>query len=62
MFYVAKSWLRMEFRARSVALREGEIIVVPRGIEHRLVAEEEVCVLLFEPAGTLNTVASPEWI
>ena len=62
LFYVVKGWLRMEFRDRSVVLREGEMIVVPRGVEHRPVAEEEVCVLLFEPAGTLNTVASPEWI
>ena len=52
----------MEFRDRSVVLREGEMIVVPRGVEHRSVTEVVVCVLVFAPAGTLNTAASPEWI
>ena len=46
---------RMEFRDRVVELAEGDVIVVPRGVEHRPVADEEVEVLLFEPAGTLNT-------
>ena len=46
---------RMEFRDRAVWLEEGEFLVVPRGVEHRPVAEEEVHVLLFEPASTLNT-------
>ena len=46
---------RMEFRDRSVWLEEGEFLIVPRGVEHRPVAEKEVHVLLFEPAGTLNT-------
>lgn len=45
----------MEFRDRSVDLGPGEMIVVPRGVEHRPVADEEVEVVLFEPAGTLNT-------
>ena len=45
----------MEFRDRSVVLREGELIVVPRGVEHRPVAEQECHVLLFEPAGIVNT-------
>ena len=53
---------RMEFRDRSVELRTGDGIVVPRGIEHRPVADEEVAVLLFEPAGLRNTgnVEHPE--
>jgi mannose-6-phosphate isomerase-like protein (cupin superfamily) len=55
MFYVVKGWFRMEFQDRSVDLHEGEFIVVPRGTEHRPVAEEEVHVLLFEPASTVNT-------
>jgi len=38
-----------------VELRAGDMIVVPRGVEHRPVADEEVEILLFEPAGTLNT-------
>jgi mannose-6-phosphate isomerase-like protein (cupin superfamily) len=45
----------MQFRDHSVTLREGEFLIVPRGVEHRPVAEHEVSVLLFEPAGTLNT-------
>jgi mannose-6-phosphate isomerase-like protein (cupin superfamily) len=45
----------MEFRDRAVALEEGELIIVPKGVEHRPVADAEVHVLLFEPAGTLNT-------
>ena len=45
----------MDFRDRQVWLEEGEFLIVPRGVEHRPVAEEEAHVLLFEPAGTLNT-------
>lgn len=70
LFLVVRGRFRMEFRERSVELREGEILVVPRGVEHRPVADEEVSVLLFEPASTVNTgnnpggktVAQPAWI
>ena len=55
MFLVVKGRLRMELGDRHVWLDEGEFIVVPKGVEHRPVAEEEVHVLLFEPATTLNT-------
>lgn len=55
LFYVVKGSFRMEFRDRTVLLGENEFLVVPRGVEHRPVAEEEVCVMLFEPATTLNT-------
>ena len=55
MFLVVQGRFRMEFRNREVWLEEGEFILVPRGVEHRPVAEEEAGVLLFEPAGTLNT-------
>ncbi len=55
LFLVVEGRFRMEFRDREVWLEEGEFIVVPRGVEHRPVAEEEACVLLFEPASTLNT-------
>jgi protein-S-isoprenylcysteine O-methyltransferase Ste14/mannose-6-phosphate isomerase-like protein (cupin superfamily) len=55
MFLVVKGRFRMEFRDRHVWLEEGEFLVVPRGVEHRPVAEEEAHVLLFEPASTLNT-------
>ena len=70
MFLVLRGGFTMEFRDRSVALSEGQFLVVPAGVEHRPVAEQEVAVLLFEPASTLNTgdaggprtVADPEAI
>ena len=55
MFLVVDGAFRMEFRDRAVDLRAGEFIIVPRGVEHRPVAEHEACVMLFEPASTLNT-------
>jgi mannose-6-phosphate isomerase-like protein (cupin superfamily) len=55
MFLVVKGRFRMDFRDRQVWIDEGEFIVVPRGVEHRPVADEECWILLFEPATTLNT-------
>jgi mannose-6-phosphate isomerase-like protein (cupin superfamily) len=55
LFMVIKGKFRMEYRDRTVDVNEGEILIVPRGVEHKPVAEEEVWVLLFEPASTLNT-------
>jgi mannose-6-phosphate isomerase-like protein (cupin superfamily) len=55
LFLLVKGRFRIEFRDRSVTLEEGEFIVVPRGVEHRPVADEEAHILLFEPASTLNT-------
>ena len=55
LFLVVQGRFRLEFRDRRVWLDEGEFLVVPRGVEHRPVAEEEAHVLLFEPATTLNT-------
>ncbi|GAB5495829.1 MAG: cupin domain-containing protein [Phycisphaerales bacterium] len=55
MFLVVSGSFVMEFRDRSVELTEGELIVVPRGVEHRPVAEEECSIMLFEPAGVVNT-------
>ncbi len=55
LFLVVKGRFRMEFRDKHVWLEEGEFLIVPRGVEHRPVADEEVHVLLFEPATTLNT-------
>jgi mannose-6-phosphate isomerase-like protein (cupin superfamily) len=55
MFLVVKGRFRMEFRDRHEWIEEGEFIVVPRGVEHKPVADEECWLLLFEPAGTLNT-------
>jgi len=70
LFLVVKGRFRMEFLDRSEWIEEGEFIIVPRGVEHRPVAEEEVHVMLFEPTSTLNTgnvenertVAQPERI
>jgi mannose-6-phosphate isomerase-like protein (cupin superfamily) len=55
LFLVLKGLLKMEFRDKVVSIKEGEFIIVPRGVEHKPVAEEEVEILLFEPASTLNT-------
>ena len=55
LFLVLSGHLRMEFRDRTEVVGPGELIVVPRGVEHRPCADEEVAVLLFEPASTLNT-------
>ena len=55
MFLVVEGSFDMELRDRTIRLFAGEFFVVPRGVEHRPVAETEVHVLLFEPAGTLNT-------
>ena len=55
LFLVVKGRFRMEFQDRHAWLEEGEFIIVPRGVEHRPVADEEALVMLFEPASTLNT-------
>jgi mannose-6-phosphate isomerase-like protein (cupin superfamily) len=55
LFLVVKGRFRMEFRDRHVWIEKGEFLIVPHGVVHRPVAEEEVQVLLFEPAATLNT-------
>lgn len=55
LFYVVKGRLRMQFRDREVQLDPGEMLIVPRGIEHRPIADEECWVVLFEPTSTLNT-------
>ena len=55
LFLVIDGRFRMDFRDRQVWLDTGELLIVPRGVEHRPVAEREVAVLLFEPAGTVNT-------
>ena len=55
MFLVHRGRFRMELRDRAIELEAGDFLIVPRGVEHRPVADEEVEVVLFEPAGTLNT-------
>lgn len=70
LFLVVQGAFRMEYRDRNVDLREGDLVVVPRGVEHRPVADRECSILLFEPASTVNTgtaggartVAKPDWI
>jgi mannose-6-phosphate isomerase-like protein (cupin superfamily) len=70
LFLVVKGSLDMQFRDRTVTVGEGEFIIVPRGVEHCPRADDEVWVMLFEPAGTVNTgtaggdrtVADPERI
>jgi mannose-6-phosphate isomerase-like protein (cupin superfamily) len=55
LFFVVKGRFRMEYRPRSEWIEAGEFVLVPRGVEHRPVAEEEAHVMLFEPASTVNT-------
>jgi mannose-6-phosphate isomerase-like protein (cupin superfamily) len=55
LFLVVKGALRMKFRDHEALVREGEFVVVPRGVEHLPVADDEVHIVLFEPKTTLNT-------
>jgi mannose-6-phosphate isomerase-like protein (cupin superfamily) len=55
LFYIVKGSLDIEFRDRKVTLQEGEMIVVPKGVEHKPIAKEECWVMLFEPAQTKHT-------
>jgi len=54
-FQVIKGQIRIEMRNETVTLKTGEIYVVPKGVEHKPVADEEAHLLLIEPAGTPNT-------
>lgn len=55
MFLVIRGSFKMELRDKVLDISEGEFIIIPKGTEHRPVAPEEVEVMLFEPAATLNT-------
>jgi mannose-6-phosphate isomerase-like protein (cupin superfamily) len=55
MFYVVSGGFEMEFRDRTVHLETGEFIIVPKGVEHRPVAANEVCIMLIEPDSVVNT-------
>ena len=55
LFLVVQGTLRMKFRDREAVVREGEFVIVPRGLEHCPVADEEVHIVLIEPKSTLNT-------
>lgn len=69
LFYVIKGRLTIRLRDGEIILNEGECFIVPKGAEHQPYAEEETCILLIEPKGTLNTgniqneltVKNPEW-
>ena len=55
LFYVLKGNFKMEFRDKSIELKENEFLIVPRGVEHKPVADSEVSIMLFEPGTTINT-------
>jgi len=55
VFFVLKGQLELQFREGSVTLNEGEMFIVPKGVEHKPVAEQECHILMVEPAGTVNT-------
>jgi mannose-6-phosphate isomerase-like protein (cupin superfamily) len=55
MFYVIRGSFDMHLRDEIITINQGEFIIIPRGTEHKPVASEEVEVMLFEPASTLNT-------
>jgi mannose-6-phosphate isomerase-like protein (cupin superfamily) len=55
LFLVVKGTLKMRFRDRDTVVREGELLIVPHGVEHQPIAEEEVHLILLEPKTTLNT-------
>jgi mannose-6-phosphate isomerase-like protein (cupin superfamily) len=55
LFLILKGHVRIEMRERAIELSQGELFVVPRGVEHRPVADPEAEVLLFEPASTVRT-------
>ena len=55
LFYIVRGTLKMEFRDRTEVLNEGDMLIIPRGVEHRPIAEEEVWLMLFEPKATKHT-------
>jgi mannose-6-phosphate isomerase-like protein (cupin superfamily) len=55
LFFVVRGAFRMDFRDHSIELKEGDFLVVPHGVEHRPVADQEVEVMLFEPAQIKHT-------
>lgn len=55
LFYIIKGTLLIEFRDKAVTLQEGEMLIIPKGVEHKPIANEEVWVLLFEPSNIKHT-------
>lgn len=69
LFLIHRGRLTLAFRDREVVLEKGEMIVVPKGVEHKPWAEEECWIMMIEPVGTINTgdaggdrTVDPEWI
>ena len=60
LFYVLEGNFDMELRDRTINISKGDMIIIPRGLEHRPVAKNEVQIMLFEPATTLNTGDGPD--
>jgi len=57
LFYIIRGTLKIEFEDKTIELKEGEMLIVPKGVEHKPIAEEEVWLLLFEPMSTKHTGA-----
>ncbi len=55
MFYIIKGSLKIVFRDKTLVLNEGDMLIIPRGVEHKPIAEKEVWLMLFEPANTKHT-------
>ncbi len=55
MFFVIEGKLKIELRDKTLTLSPNEFTIIPKGVEHKPVADEEVAIMLFEPASTLNT-------
>jgi len=55
LFFVTKGVLNIELTSKTIVINEGEFVIIPKGVKHKPYSEEEVEVLLFEPASTLNT-------
>lgn len=55
LFFVVKGSFVMHYKDHTVEVNENEFLIVPRGVEHKPIADEEVWVMLFEPASTVNT-------
>ena len=55
LFYIVKGTLKIEFRDKMVTLNEGDMLIIPKGVEHKPIADEEVWLMLFEPAETKHT-------
>ncbi|WP_321375552.1 cupin domain-containing protein [uncultured Draconibacterium sp.] len=55
MFYVIDGLLKIEFRDKTISIDKGEFLIVPKGVEHKPIAEKEVSAMVFEPVSTLNT-------